>query len=115
VCTKTYPALIRSNEDLFLLAFDGSIVHLAVFWVNFVLQLGHSVAEGDALLPGLGCVSSSLQVEISVVLKDTSLLDVSLVVGGLLGILTVADLLVFGLAQTRGNIRVGTDLSGLDL
>lgn len=111
VLANARKAYVRRNKN----GLQGSVILLSIFGVDVVLQLGHSVTLSRRLGPGLGGVSSSLLVKFSVVLEDTGLLDISLVVGGLLGILLVANLLVLGSAQSRGNIGVGSDLSGLDL
>ena len=73
------------------------------------------MAVGGRLFPGLSGISSSLHVEFSVVFKDTSLLHVLFVVGRLLLVISVADGLVLSGSQTSGNIRVGSNLSRLDL
>merc|ERR1719343_486235 len=76
-----------------------------------VLGLGHSVSKVDVLGPGLLGVGSTLGVPLGVILKDSGLGNVSLVVLGLLLLLFLADVVVLGGGQTRGNVR----LSGLDL
>ena len=60
--------------------------------------------------------SSTLEVKLSVVLENTSLLDVPVVVGGLLGGGVGTNLLVLSLGQTGGDVRLlgeGTSLNVL--
>jgi hypothetical protein len=62
--------------------------------IKVVLCLGHCVSSVGFLDPCLGGVSSSLQVELGVVLEDTSLLRVLLVGSLLLLGFSITDLLV---------------------
>ena len=67
------------------------------------------------LVPGLLGISSTLGVEGGVVLENTGLLDISLVVGFLLGGISLANLLVFSLAQAFRDIALVRKLGGLEL
>merc|ERR1719343_1126894 len=81
-----------------------------------VLGLGHSVSKVDVLGPGLLGVGSTLGVPVGVILKDSGLGNVSLVVLGLLLLLLLADVVVLGGGQTRGNVRFSRfDLSELQV
>ena len=92
----------------------GTIVLLSVLLdlIEIVLGLSHSVSTGGGLGPLLVGVGSTLDVELGEVLEDSGLLDVSGVVVVLLLGISVADLLVFGGAQSSGNVRSSSDLSG---
>ena len=100
--------------DVFLCLF-GTVVLLLVFGRDVVLQLGHAVSKSGALLPTLVGISSSRCVERSVVLENSSLLDVPLVVGFLLGGVRSTDLLVLGGAESGRNVRVGSELGRAQL
>lgn len=96
--------------------FVGTIVLLSSLpGVEVVLGLGHSVTKGGTLLPVLAGISSSFEVELSVIFKDACLLHVFFVVGGFLLVITVSDGLVLGGSQTGRNVRVRSNLCGLDL
>ena len=73
------------------------------------------MASVGVLDPALGHISSSLLVPLSVVSELSCLLDVSVVVGGLLGIFLITNLLVLSGSQSSGNVRVGSKLSSLEL
>ena len=75
------------------------------------LGLSHTVSTGGGLEPGIVGVSTTLLVEKGVVFEDTSLLDVLLVVGGLLGGLFGTDLLVLVGSQTSRNVRLFGDVT----
>ncbi len=96
--------------------FRTAIVLLSVVeGVKIVLCLGHAVSGGWALLPGLAGVSSTLDVELGVVLKDSGLGHVLLVLFVLLGGIAGTDLLVLLGGQASGDVRVGSDGSNLQL
>ena len=75
------------------------------------LGLGHVVTLGDRLGPCVGGISSTLDVESSVVLEDSSLLDVLGVTFVLLGLLSCTGLLVLFLSQSTWDVGLGTELS----
>ena len=79
------------------------------------LGLGHSVSKVDILSPGLLGVGSTLDVELSVVLEDTGLLDISLVVGLLLGGFLLAEVGVVGGRESVRDVRSLGDLTNLQL
>jgi len=76
-----------------------------------VLGLGHLMATGDGLEPGLAGVGSAVEVELGVVEELSGLGDVAVVVGLLLGGLLVADGVVLGGGKAGGDVGVGTDLA----
>jgi hypothetical protein len=63
----------------------------------------------------LTSVSSTLDVEVSVIFKDSSLGNVLLVTGCLLLGFGLTDLGVLGSGKTVGNVRLGSDGSDLEL
>jgi len=79
------------------------------------LGLGHSVSKIDILSPTLLGVGSTLHVKFGVVLEDSGLLDISLVVGLLLGGFLLAKGSVVRSGKSLGNIRLGGDLTLLQL
>ena len=94
----------------------GTIVVLSILvGVKAVLGLGHAVTTVGVLVPGLLGISSTLGVKGGVVLENTSLLHISLVVTFLLGDISLANFLVFGLAQTLGDIGLSSKLASLEL
>lgn len=81
-----------------------------------VLGLGHGVSQVHILLPVLGKVSSTLLVPVSVVNKDTGLLDVAFVVLLLLlGLLFAKFGVLLGSQASRNVGRSGLDLANLEL
>ena len=75
------------------------------------LGLGHAVAAGDGLEPGLAGVGATVEVELGVVEELSGLGDVAVVVGLLLGGLLVADGVVLGGGKAGGDVGVGADLA----
>lgn len=74
------------------------------------------MSEGGRLLPRLAFVSSTLEVEISVVLEDSCLLDILLVVGLLLGGSVRTELVVLGGIKSGRNVGLSfLDFSNLKL
>ena len=73
------------------------------------------MSKRGRFLPSIGDVSSSLDVELSVVLELAGLGNVLLVPRCLLGIIGVTDLLVFSGSQASRDIRVGANLGNLEL
>ena len=67
------------------------------------------------LQPVSSLTGSTLQVKVGKVLKDTSLFDISLVVGFLLGSLLATDGVVLGGSQTIGNVSFSSNGAGLEL
>jgi hypothetical protein len=69
------------------------------------------VSKSDRLLPGCIGVSSTLDVKLSVIFKNTGLLDILIVVGLLLGSLGIADLVVLSSSKSVRDVRIGANLS----
>jgi hypothetical protein len=88
----------------------GTVVLLAIGLV-FVLHLCHAVSKSDRLLPGGIGVSSTLDVKLSVIFKNTGLLDILCVVGIPLGSVGIADLVVLRGSKSIRDVRIGADLS----
>ena len=76
----------------------ASIVLLCVGSVNFVLKLSHGVSPGGRFCPLLAGVSSAVQVEFGEVQEFSSLGNILLVVGVLLGVIGGTNLFVLSLA-----------------
>ena len=79
------------------------------------LGLGHSVSKIDVLGPCLLGISSTLDVEVSVILEDSGLRNILLVVGGLLALFSLSDVAVLLGVQARWDIRFSGDLTDLQL
>ena len=71
-----------------------------------VLGLGHSVSKVDILLPVSLGISSTIDVELSVVKEFSSLVDILLVVIRFLLVLLCADGFVLSLGQTVRNVSI---------
>jgi hypothetical protein len=96
--------------------FIASIIFLSILeGVEVVLHLGHAVSIGDTLRPLLAGISSTIEVKLSKVFKDTGLLNVLLVVSILGGGFLVTDARVLRGRQTIRDVRVGADGSNLQL
>mmetsp|Transcript_30617 Transcript_30617/g.64129 ORF Transcript_30617/g.64129 Transcript_30617/m.64129 type:complete len:216 (-) Transcript_30617:88-735(-) len=80
-----------------------------------ILGLGHIVSTVGHLQPAAVLLTSTLHVEFSVILEDSSLGHILLVVGGLLLVVFSTDLLVLGLGQARWNVRAVREGAGLNL
>jgi hypothetical protein len=76
-----------------------------------ILGLGHSVSKVNILLPVILNISSTFDVELSVVKEFSSLVDVLLVVVRFLLVILCADGLVLRLGQSLGNISIVGELS----
>ena len=109
----------KHSKCLFLLSEEslnfGGGLGLDLLSGPVVLGLGHSVSKIDILSPCLLGVGSTLGVPLGVVLENSSLGDVSLVVGFLLGGFVLAKSGVGGGGQARRDVGLVGDLTNLQL
>mmetsp|Transcript_17923 Transcript_17923/g.32461 ORF Transcript_17923/g.32461 Transcript_17923/m.32461 type:complete len:181 (+) Transcript_17923:59-601(+) len=80
-----------------------------------ILGLGHVVSPGDTLDPTVFGVSSTLGVEVGVVLEYSGLLDILGVPGVLGALVRVTDFLVLSSGKTSGDVGFVADGSNLQV
>jgi hypothetical protein len=66
--------------------------------------LGESMSSARLLSPGLVNIGSSLDVKLSKVKVLSSLLDILVIIGGLLGFVSIADFLILRGSQSCRNV-----------